>query len=63
MARARALARRPLPLPRPRRVEYTEEDPKPQLEEACKVDCLKEWHNYKVRPPGNGRGREGRLGA
>lgn len=31
------------------RVEYTEEDPKPQLEEACKVECLKEWHNYKVR--------------
>ena len=26
-----------------RRVEYTEEDPKPQLEEACKVECLKEW--------------------
>ena len=32
-------------------MEYTEDDPKPQLEEACKVDCLKEWHNYKVRPP------------
>lgn len=31
------------------RVEYTEEDPKPQLEEACRVDCLKEWHNYKVQ--------------
>lgn len=30
------------------RVEYTEEDLKPQLEDACKVDCLKEWHNYKV---------------
>lgn len=29
-------------------VEYTEDDPKPQLEEACKVDCLKEWHNYKA---------------
>lgn len=34
--------------PTPCRVEYTEEDPKPQLEEACKVECLKEWHNYKV---------------
>lgn len=29
------------------RVEYTEEDPKPQLEEACKVECVKEWQAYK----------------
>ncbi|KAF8063094.1 QCR6-1 [Scenedesmus sp. PABB004] len=28
-------------------VEYTEDDPKPQLEDECKVDCLKEWHNYQ----------------
>ena len=36
------------------RVEYTEEDPKPQLEEACRVECIKEWHNYKVGAPGGG---------
>jgi hypothetical protein len=22
-----------------------------QLEEACKVECLQEWHKYKVRYP------------
>lgn len=28
-------------------VEYTEEDPKPQLEDACKVECLQQWHKYQ----------------
>lgn len=26
-----------------------------QLEEACKVECLQEWHNYKVRGARGGR--------
>ncbi|GFR45891.1 hypothetical protein Agub_g7347, partial [Astrephomene gubernaculifera] len=29
-------------------VEYTEEDPKPQLEEECKVHCVREWAAYKA---------------
>ncbi|KAJ9511761.1 hypothetical protein QJQ45_022634, partial [Haematococcus lacustris] len=29
-------------------VEYTEEDPKPQIEEECKAHCVKEWQAYKA---------------
>ncbi|PNH01742.1 Cytochrome b-c1 complex subunit 6, partial [Tetrabaena socialis] len=29
-------------------VEYTEEDPKPKIEEDCKPHCVKEWAAYKA---------------
>lgn len=29
-------------------VEYSETDPKPEIEEGCKVECLKAWNEYKA---------------
>jgi ubiquinol-cytochrome c reductase subunit 6 len=29
-------------------VEYSEEDPKPQVEESCKVECLTQLRAYKA---------------
>lgn len=29
-------------------VEYSETDPKPEIEDSCKVECLKLLHTYKA---------------
>lgn len=34
------------------RVEYTEEDQKPIIEQECKVHCVKQWKEYKVGDEG-----------